>query len=61
MLRGVRMFSPQLSMFEYKREGSDTMFRWILLLLVLGIGVLIIRQLPALQRDIQRYIGMRSM
>jgi hypothetical protein len=37
------------------------MFRWILLLSVVGLGVLIIRQLPTLQRDIQRYIGMRTM
>jgi hypothetical protein len=38
------------------------MFRWILLLsaVVLG-GMLAIRYLPTLQRDIQRYIGMRSM
>jgi hypothetical protein len=37
------------------------MFRWVLLLGVVVLGVLAIRQYPALQRDIQRYIEMRSM
>jgi hypothetical protein len=38
------------------------MFRWLFIVLALGLVVLIgIRQLPALQRDIQRYIGMRTM
>ena len=37
------------------------MFKWILLLSVVGLGVLAIRYLPTLQRDIQRYIDMRSM
>ncbi len=41
------------------------MFRWILWILVIlavGLGLLyIIPQLPVLQRDIQRYIKMRTM
>jgi hypothetical protein len=37
------------------------MFKWILLLSVVVLGALVIRQLPTLQRDIQRYIGMRAM
>ena len=37
------------------------MFRWIILLGVVVLGVLAIRQLPTLQRDIQRYIEMRTM
>lgn len=38
------------------------MFRWLFIVLALGLVVLIgIRQFPTLQRDIQRYIGMRNM
>ena len=37
------------------------MFRWIILLGVVVLGLLVMRQLPTLQRDIQRYIGMRKM
>ncbi len=41
------------------------MFRWLFIILALGfvivISIISIRQLPALQRDIQRYIGIRTM
>jgi hypothetical protein len=37
------------------------MFKWILLLSVAVVGMLAIRYGPTLQRDIQRYIGMRTM
>ena len=37
------------------------MFRWILLLSTVVLGMLAIRYLPTLQRDIQRYIEMRTM
>ncbi len=48
-----------------RRERSDTMFKWflgILVVLAVGLGLrYIIPQLPVLQRDIQRYIKMRTM
>jgi hypothetical protein len=37
------------------------MFKWILLLSTVVLAVLAIRYGPTLQRDIQRYIGMRTM
>jgi hypothetical protein len=41
------------------------MFKWILLLSVVVVAIVVggvaIRTFPALQRDIQRYIGMRNM
>ena len=46
----------------YYPERSDTMFRLLFIVLALSLVVLIgIRQFPALQRDIQRYIEMRNM